>query len=184
MKKSILLVTCFAGLLVAGCSQKSKNTDEPTLSQKAGDAAARAKDTAVQAATDVKDAVVNAKDAVADKIVEWKLTPADIKADLEKTGRVVREKSVAAGEKSGEIISDARIVTVINGKLLADPDLSALKIDVDADKNVVTLTGTVKSDELVGRAVELALDTDGVTRVVSLLKVVPDSGAAAAPESM
>ena len=62
-------------------------------------------------------------------------------------------------------------MTVINGKLLATSDLSAFKINVDADKGVVTLKGTVKSVDLIGRAIELALDTDGVTQVVSLLTV-------------
>lgn len=176
MKNPSLLALSLAALLVAGCSKKAPQADaaapnEPTLTQKAGNAAEQVKDTAVQVGSDIKAAAIDAKDAVAAKIVEWKLTPDDIKADLEKTGSVVREKTIAAGEKSGEVISDARIVTVINGKLLAAADLSAFKINVDADNGVVTLKGTVKSRELIGRAIVLALDTDGVTRVVSLLSV-------------
>jgi len=176
MKNLSLLSLSLIGLLAAGCSDKSAKTDESkpadnTLSQKACNAAEAVKDTAVKVADTVKDAAIDAKDAVANKMVEWKLTPADIKADLEKTGRVVREKTIAAGEKSGEVISDVRIVTVINGKLLAAEDLSAFKINVDADKGVVTLKGTVKSAGLIGQAIELALDTDGVTQVVSLLTV-------------
>jgi osmotically-inducible protein OsmY len=164
-------------VLAAGCSDKASKADDSTLSQKAGDAAEQVKDTSVKVATDVKNAAIDAKDAVAAKIVEWKLTPSDIKADLEKSGRIVRDKSVAVGEKSGEVISDARIVTVINGKLLAADDLSVFKINVDSDKGVVTLKGTVKSPELIGRALELALDTDGVTQAVSLL-TVEESGEA------
>ena len=171
MKNPLILALSLTALLAAGCSDKSAKNDSSTLSQKAGETAEQVKDTAVKVATDVKDAAVDAKDAVAAKIVEWKLTPSDIKADLEKSGRVVREKSVAAGEKSGEVISDARIVTVINGKLLAASDLSVFKINVDADKGIVSLTGTVKSPELIGRAIALALDTDGVTQVVSLLTI-------------
>ncbi len=171
MKTNSFLLFSLIGLLAAGCSDKSAKTTDTTLSEKAGNAAETVKDTTVQVAKDVKTAAIDAKDAVAAKIVDWKLTPADIKADLEKSGRVVREKSVAAGEKSGEVISDARIVTVINGKLLAASDLSVFKINVDADKGIVSLTGTVKSPELIGRAVVLALDTDGVTQVVSLLKI-------------
>ena len=176
MKNPTILALSLAVLFVAGCSDKSarpksETPAEPTLTEKAGNAAGQVKDAGVQVASDVKTAAVDAKDAVAAKIVDWKLTPADIRADLEKSGRVVREKSIAAGEKSGEVISDARIVTVINGKLLAASDLSALKINVDADKGVVTLNGTVKSEDLIGRAIALALDTDGVTRVVSLLTV-------------
>jgi hypothetical protein len=42
---------------------------------------------------------------------------------------------------------------------------------VGADHGVVALKGTVGSVELIGRAITLALDTDGVTQVVSLLTV-------------
>ncbi len=171
MKNPLILALSLTALLASGCSDKSAKSDSATLTQKAGDTAEKVKDTAVKVASDVKTAAIDAKDAVAAKIVEWKLTPGDIKSDLEKSGRVVREKSVTAGEKSGEIIGDARIVTVINGKLLAAADLSAFKINVDADKGIVSLSGTVKSRELIGRAVALALDTDGVTQVVSLLTV-------------
>ncbi|MFA6286535.1 MAG: BON domain-containing protein [Opitutaceae bacterium] len=171
MKKPLIIILFLSALLAAGCSDKSAKNDGSTLSQKAGETAEQVKDTAVKVASDVKTAAIDAKDAVAAKIVEWKLTPDDIKADFEKSGRVVREKSVSVGAKSGEIISDARIVTVINGKLLAAADLSVFKINVDADKGVVSLTGSVKSHALIGRAIALALDTDGVTQVVSLLTV-------------
>jgi hypothetical protein len=105
------------------------------------------------------------------KRVEWRLTDSDIRTDLDKTGVLIREKTGVAGEKLGAAMDNARVVTVINSKLVADPDLSALKIDVDADHGVVTLKGTVKSLELVARATALALETQGVTQVISMLSV-------------
>jgi hyperosmotically inducible periplasmic protein len=165
LKHSSLLLIPLSLLLAAGCSEKPKPHDmppaeKPTLSDRA--------ETAVD---NTKEAAVDAKDAIADKLVEWKLTPSDIKADLEKTGRVVRDKTVAAGEKVGGVIDNARIVTVINGKLVADDDLSAFKINVDATDGVVTLKGTAPSVELIGRAIALALNTEGVHQVISLLTV-------------
>lgn len=160
MKKLLLALTVLS-LAFAGCSKKD---DSRTLADKTKDAADTAVDKTKAAATDVKN-------AVSDKMTEWKLTPSDIKADMEKGGRVVRSRTAAAGEKVGEVVDNARIVTVINGKLVADPDLSALKIDVDADHGTVTLKGTVASPELIGKAMLLALDTDGVTQVISLLTV-------------
>lgn len=159
--KKLLLALAVLGLVFAGCAKKD---DTRTLADKTKDAANTAVDKTKEAATDVKN-------AVSEKMTEWKLTPSDIKADLEKGGRVVRSKTVAAGEKVGEVVDNARIVTVINGKLVADPDLSALKINVDADNGTVTLKGTVASPELIGKAMLLALDTDGVTQVISLLTV-------------
>lgn len=168
MKTTYLLPLSVIALFVTGCSKKSEPevtppAAKPTISERAENAYEK-----------TKEAAVDAKDAVADKLVEWKLTPSDIKDDLAKSGRVVREKTVTAGAKVGSVIDNARLVTVINGKYVADKDLSALKINVDATDGVVTLKGTVASAELIGRAIALALNTDGVTLVVSQLTI--DSG--------
>jgi len=179
MKSIVCLSLPLALFVTAGCSEKARPTDTPpsptpTISQRAENAVDK-----------TKEAAVNTKDAIAAKLVEWKLTPSDIKEDLQKTGRVVRDKSLAAGEKIGGTMDNARIVTVINGKYIADSDLSALKINVDADNGVVTLTGKVDSLDLVGRAVALALNTEGVTQVVGILKVADAAPITAeAPGSM
>jgi osmotically-inducible protein OsmY len=159
--KTPLLALSLLSLALVGCSQKD---DSRTLADKTKDAATTAVDKTKEVATDVKN-------AVSDKLTEWKLTPSDIKADLEKGGRVVRSKAAVAGEKLGDVADNARIVTVINAKYVGESDLSALKINVDADKGTVTLKGTVTSPALIGKAILLALDTDGVHEVVSLLTV-------------
>ncbi|MDB6126720.1 MAG: hypothetical protein JWM35_616 [Verrucomicrobia bacterium] len=160
MKKSLYALSILT-LALVGCGRKD---DTRSLADKTKDATNTAVDRTKEAATDVKNAVSN-------KLVEWKLTPSDIKADLEKGGRVVRSRSAVAGEKIGDAMDNARIVTVINAKLVGDSELSALKIDVDANSGVVTLKGSVASPELIGKAMVLALDTDGVREVVSLLTV-------------
>ena len=158
MNKSLLVLPILA-LAFAGCEK-----NPPTLVEKT--------ETAVKnAAEKTKDAALDAKDAVADKLAEWKLTPADLKADLEKGGRIVRAKAATVGAKTSVMFDNAKVVTVINAKLVGDAKLSAIKINVDADQGTVTLTGTVKSADLIGRAVVLALDTDDVVQVVSLLTV-------------
>ena len=160
MKKSLLALSLL-GLVLAGCGQKD---DSQSLADKTKDDAQTAVDKTKAAALDVKN-------AVSAKLTEWKLTPSDIKADLEKGGRIVRTKTAAAGEKIGTVADNARIVTVINAKLVGDSDLSALKINVDADQGTVTLKGSVSSPDLIGKAIALALDTDGVHEVDSLLTV-------------
>jgi osmotically-inducible protein OsmY len=114
-----------------------------------------------------RDTATEAKDAVSDKLAEWHLTPDDIKSDLAKTGQVVRTKAQAVGEK----IDDARIVTVVKAKFVLDRDLSAPDISVESHDGAVTLGGTVASPGLIGKAVVLALDTDGVHGVTSKISV-------------
>ena len=69
------------------------------------------------------------------------------------------------------VTGDAGITSAVKAKLLADTTVSGLRIDVDTENGVVTLTGNVKSKAEADRAVMLARNTDGVTRVVSNLKV-------------
>ncbi|HWA09828.1 MAG TPA: BON domain-containing protein [Opitutaceae bacterium] len=116
-----------------------------------------------------RDAANQAGEAITEKLVEWHLTADDIKADLARTGAVVRSKAAVAGEK----ISDARIVTVIKSKYVLDRELSAIDINVDCRDGEVTLRGTVASNALIGRATALALDTDGVHNVTARLAVAP-----------
>lgn len=163
-KLNSLVLLSTLSLALAGCGKPTEPKTEPTVAEKAEMAV---KD----AAAKTKEVAIDAKDAIHDKLVDWKLTPSDIKSDLEKTGRVVRSKAATAATKTGEVFDNARVVTVINAKLVADGQLSALKINVDATDGIVTLKGTVGTVELLGRAITLALDTDGVTQVVSLLTV-------------
>lgn len=135
-----------------------------TTSTTVGD---KTRDTLDNVGAKTRDAVHRTGDAIEDKLAEWHLTGDDIKADLAKTGQVIREKSEVAGEK----ISDARIVTVIKSKYVLDSNLSALDISVDCSQGDVTLQGAVASPDLIGRAMALALDTKGVRHVVSKLAI-------------
>jgi osmotically-inducible protein OsmY len=97
--------------------------------------------------------------------------PATIKEELAKTGRVVREKARKAGEAIADATADARTTAAIKTKLLKASSLSALKIDVDTTDGLVTLSGTVSAHEEIAQAVKLALETEGVHKVVSTLQV-------------
>src|SRR4029450_11685070 len=80
-------------------------------------------------------------------------------------------KSENAAEKTGEVVTDAAVTSAVKTKFLAEPGVSGLKIDVDTNDHVVTLTGTVKSKAEAEKAVAIARDTKGVKRVVNHLKV-------------
>jgi hyperosmotically inducible protein len=94
-----------------------------------------------------------------------------MKDELARTGKIIREKAIQAGETIGDAAVDAGISTKIKAKLVQDAGLSAFRIDVDTNDRMVTLSGTVSSLEEIDRAMNLALETDGVRRVVSTLQI-------------
>jgi hyperosmotically inducible protein len=73
----------------------------------------------------------------------------------------------------GEAVSDAGITAKVKTRLLADPDVSGLRIDVDTRDGIVTLTGIVNSAAEKSRALEHAAKVDNVTRVEDRLMVRP-----------
>ncbi len=70
--------------------------------------------------------------------------------------------------------TDSTITSAVKAKLAADGDLNAAevaKLAVTAKEGVVTLKGRVKTDLARERAERDARETDGVRRVIDLVKV-------------
>ncbi len=145
--------------------------EQPSATAAASSAASQARSAADEAGAKTRDAAGRMTDSISEKLRDWHLTADDIKGDLAKTGQVVRSKTAVVGERIG----DARIVAMVKAKYVLDRDLSALDINVDCQDGEVGLRGTVATPDLIGKAVALALDTDGVHNVVSKLKVRPRS---------
>ena len=76
------------------------------------------------------------------------------------------------GEKTwGESFNDKWLVSKIKSKLVAEPEIRSLNIDVDMHKGIVTLSGIVGDRYQKKRAIQIAKATDGIRRVVDNLKV-------------
>lgn len=71
----------------------------------------------------------------------------------------------------GTQVDDAAITAAVKAKLAADGDINPFNIDVDTNEGVVTLQGRVEKEAARSKAEELARETDGVRRVVNLVKV-------------
>jgi osmotically-inducible protein OsmY len=71
----------------------------------------------------------------------------------------------------GAQVDDAGITAKVKAKLAADGDINPFNIDVDTNEGVVTLQGRVAKNEARSKAEQLARDTDGVKRVINLVKV-------------
>lgn len=65
----------------------------------------------------------------------------------------------------GQAVDDVTIGTRLKAALAADPDLSALKINVDTTKGAVRLRGEVKTMALRRKAEDLARRIEGVKSV-------------------
>lgn len=128
---------------------------------------ASARDTADKAMTRGREFASTVSDTVSAKMQDWHLTGPDIRSELSKTGEIVRENTARARERA----SDVRIIAVIKAKYVLDRDLSAGAIEVESHDGNVTLSGAVASEELVGKAVAHAMDTEGVHHVAAKLTV-------------
>ena len=72
---------------------------------------------------------------------------------------------------AGTQVDDAAITAKVKAKLAADGDINPFNIDVDTNEGVVTLQGRVAKEEARTKAEQLAHDTEGVRRVINLVKV-------------
>jgi osmotically-inducible protein OsmY len=204
MKNTILFSALVAGLVLAGCNKtrtSSASTDstpdstgyatsttEPTAASPATTTNRDTVGSRIDAATNrVSNSVANASDSMSSaaqgmvgqaRMMEWKLSASDIQADLANNNPIVRTKNNAAGTPTGNVDKSV-LKSSVESRLAANSDLAALKLDVDADKDgEINLSGKASSAEQVGRAIALALDTDGVNKVTSKIKLDKDAGAA------
>ncbi|MES2692440.1 MAG: BON domain-containing protein [Verrucomicrobiota bacterium] len=125
--------------------------------------------TPVPASTTSSTSTTLASD-ISSRISEWRLNSTDIQSDLDRGATIVRTKDSIVGAPTGASDDDV-VETMVKGKLQADSDVSSAKIDVDASNGEVMLKGTASKSDAIGRAIALALDTQGVTKVSSDIKV-------------
>jgi len=82
-----------------------------------------------------------------------------------------------AGTRLASSISDGWITTRAKLRLIADPGLSPSAVEVDTSHGVVTLFGTVVSEDVKTRAEAEVREVDGVKGVANELQVVPEAAA-------
>jgi hyperosmotically inducible periplasmic protein len=122
---------------------------------------------------EIKNTAQSAGNAIDEKLKSWRLDRESITNELAHTGRVMRDKASGAGKAISDATADGRVTAAIKAKYVKDPDLSAWDIHVSTTDGVVTLSGTASSPDLIGKAMELALDTDGARQVISTIQVKP-----------
>jgi hyperosmotically inducible protein len=82
------------------------------------------------------------------------------------------KNNLQVGSRSlGEALDDKVIGSKVKAKLIKEPGIRSLNIDVDVNKGVVTLTGIVGYQHQKDRVMEIARTTSGVIEVVDNIKV-------------
>jgi osmotically-inducible protein OsmY len=87
------------------------------------------------------------------------------------TGPTTSIKATGIPPETRAFLNDAAITASIKADLLRDPDLSALKIDVDTRDGVVTLNGLAANETAKTRAERMAQSVKGVREVRNHLSV-------------
>jgi osmotically-inducible protein OsmY len=95
----------------------------------------------------------------------------DVGNKISDTADKVADKLDEQGNKAGVAINDAEITTKVKATIFAEPDLKTLQISVDTIKGVVTLSGSVDTQERADRARSLTAAVSGVNEVNNHLDV-------------
>ncbi|MDM0076793.1 BON domain-containing protein [Variovorax sp. J2P1-59] len=96
---------------------------------------------------------------------------ADAKAKSESAAASTKESVKDAGASVAAAVDDATITAAVSTGLAKDPDLSAIKIDVDTKGGTVSLSGPAPNAAAKARAEEIAKSVKGVSAVNNNLEV-------------
>ena len=145
---SILAVSALA-LGLAACGK----TEERTVGQRLDSAVEKTEQAAADARVKAESAMQNAE------------------TKMEQGAANAEAKAKDAANTAKGAIDDATITAQVNAGLAKDPDLSALKINVDTVNGKVTLNGPAPSTVARDRAETIAKSVTGVTSVNNQLVV-------------
>jgi hyperosmotically inducible protein len=164
-----------AALVAVSCAQtdagitakvKAKMTLDPAV--KASEITVETKDKVVTLTGNVDSQIVK------DKALELARNTTGVVNVVDMVAVKTTEGTGDAPEPSrslGERIDDAGITMSVKAKLLEDPQVKGMKIDVDTRDGVVYLTGKVRSQAEKDKAIELARQAKGVRDVEANLTI-------------
>ena len=152
VSSSALAISCSLVLLTALAACGKKNDDQ-TVGQKLDTAVAKTEQAG-------RDAKANAETSMGKAEVAMK----DAGSKAEAAGK-------STADKVANTMDDVSITTAVSAALVRDPDLSALKIDVDTKNGSVTLSGPAPTLAAKEKATALAKAVKGVASVDNKLVV-------------
>lgn len=122
-----------------------------------------------------EQAADNAKASASESTAEAR---ADASAAASRAGEALKEAGAdaksalqSAGTALGHAMDDASLTAMVKTQLARDPDISALRIDVDTKDGAVTLNGSAPTAAAKTRAEDIAKAVQGVKSVSNRLEV-------------
>ena len=98
-------------------------------------------------------------------------TPQIDTAAARQRGAELGEKAAVAATRVGDALEESGLTAKIKAKMVLDDLVKARSINVTTSGTIVTLSGTVHSAKERERAVALATETQGVTKVIDQLAI-------------
>jgi hypothetical protein len=145
-----LAVAAASTLALTACD---RNKDGATVGQKVDSAVQKTEQVAKEGVDQAKESMASAESA--------------LKNEQQQAGTSVKE----AGEKVAGMLDDASITASVSASLAKDPELSAIRIDVDTKNGNVTLKGPAPTASARDRASDIARNIKGVNSVNNELVV-------------
>ncbi|MEP1551541.1 MAG: BON domain-containing protein [Paraglaciecola sp.] len=128
--------------------------------------------------TDVKDGVViltGKVDSSVDKaLAEELVTSIDGVETVDNKLTIVSEKDHEEHAEDSQVmqgLSDSKVEAGVKARLLFEPDVSGLDLEVEVEDGVVTLSGILESDSERDLAIAIAENTDGVSKVINEIEL-------------
>ena len=116
-------------------------------------------------------AVAKTEQATSDAKAKSEQAAADAKTGMAGATADVKEAAKDASAAVSATVDDAAITASVSAGLAKDPDLSAIKIDVDTKGGAVSLKGPAPTAAAKSRAEEIAKAVQGVKSVNNQLEV-------------
>ena len=100
-----------------------------------------------------------------------KAAGSELAQDTKEAGRDVAQKTAVAADQARRTLAEGSLTAKIKAKMALDDTVKALNLDVDTTGTVVTISGAVANETERTRALQLARETEGVTKVVDRIQV-------------
>ncbi|QNP60338.1 BON domain-containing protein [Paenacidovorax monticola] len=150
--------------LAFGLAACGKKPEEQTVGQKLDAAVEKTE----QAAADAQRKAQEAMQSTTAKVEEG---ASKAEATMQNAAQNAGDAAKQAADKALGAVDDAAITAQVAAGLAKDPDLSALKINVDTKAGVVTLSGPAPTAQAKDRAADIAKAVKGVSSVNNQLAV-------------